>query len=80
MLSYISSVHSLSHVQLFVTPWNAVRRASLSITVSWSLLKLISMESVMPSNCFILCCPLLLLPSVYPCIRVFSNESVLHIR
>ena len=75
-----SSVQSLSHIRLFVTPWIAARQASLSITNSWSLLKLKSMESVMPSNHLILCCPLLLLPSIFPSIRVFSNESVHHIR
>ena len=75
----ISSVQSLSHVRLFVTPWTAAHQASLSITNSRSLLKLMSIESVMPSNHLILCCPLLL-PSIFPSIRVFSNESVLHIR
>ena len=75
-----SSVQSLSHVQLFVTPWTAAHRASLSITNSQSLPKLMSIESVMPSNHLILCCPLLLLPSIFPSIRVFSNESALHIR
>ena len=75
--SGISSVQSLSCVQLFVTPWTAVRQASLSITNSWSLLKLMSIESVMPSNHLILCGPLLLLPSIFPSIRVFSNESAL---
>ena len=74
------SVQSLSHVQLFVTPRTTVCQASLSITNSGSLLKLMSIESVMPSNHLILCCPLLLLPSVFPSIRVFSSESVLHIR
>ena len=76
--SYIqfSSVQSLSCVQLFATPWTAVHQASLSITNSWSLLKLMSIESVMPSNHFILCRPLLLLPSIFPSIRVFSNELV----
>ena len=64
----------------FATPWTAARQASLSITNSQSLLKLISIESVMPSNHLILCHPLLLLPSIFPSIRVFSNESVLHIR
>ena len=63
-----------------MTPWTAVRQASLSITNSWSLLKLMSMESVMPPNHLILCHPLLLLPSIFPSIRVFSNESALHIR
>ena len=75
-----SSAQSLSHVWLFVTPWTAACQASLSITNCWSLLSLMSIESVMPSNHLILCCPLLLLPSVLPSIRVFSNESVLHIR
>ena len=74
------SVQSLSHVQLFATPWTAARQASLSITNSCSLLKLISIESVMPSNHLILCRPLLLLPSIFPSIRVFSNYSALHIR
>ena len=73
-----SSVQSLSRVQLFVTPWTAVRQASLSITNSQSLLKLTSIESVMLSNHLSLCRPLLLLPSVFPSIRVFSNESVGH--
>ena len=76
----ISSVQSLSRVQLFVTPWTAARQASLSITNSWSLLRLMSIELVMPSNHLILCCPLLLLPSIFPSIRIFSNESVLHSR
>ena len=76
----ISSVQSLSHVQLFATPWTAARQASLSITSSQTLPKLMSIESVMPSNHFILCHPLLLLPSIFPSIRVFSNESALHIR
>ena len=62
------------------TPWTAARQASLSITNSWSLPKLMSIELVMPSNRLILCCPLLLLPSIFPSIRVFSNESFLHIR
>ena len=75
-----SSVQSLSRVQLFVTPWTAAHQASLSITNSRSLLKLMSVESVMPSNHLILCCPLLLLPSIFPSIRVFSSESVLRIR
>ena len=70
----------LSHVQLLVTPWTAACQASMSITNSQSLLKLISFESVMPSNHLILCRPLLLLPSVFPSNRVFSKESVLHIR
>ena len=74
-----SSVQSLSHVRLFVTPWTAARQASLSITNSQSLLKLMSIESAMPFNHLILCRPLLL-PSILPSIRVFSNESALHIR
>ena len=73
----ISSVQSLSCVWLFATPWTAAREASLSSTNSWSLLKLVSIESVMPSNHLILCRPLLLLLSVLPSIRVFSNESIL---
>ena len=75
-----SSVQSLSHVQLFVIPWTAARQISLSITNSRSPPKPMSMESVMPSNHLILCRPLLLLPSVFPSIRVFSNESALHMR
>ena len=75
-----STVQSLSHVRLFVTPWTAARQASLSITNSRSLLKLMSIESVMPSNQFILFHPLLILPYIFPSIRVFSNESVLHSR
>ena len=80
LYEYEISVQSLSHVQLFVTPWTAAGQASLSITNFWSLLKLMSIESVMPSNHLILCYPLLLLPSIFPSIRVFSNESVLCIR
>ena len=72
-------VQSLSRIQLFVTTWAATRQASLSFTISWSLLKLMSTESVMPSNILILCHPLPLPPSVFPSIRVFSNESALHI-
>ena len=72
-----SSVQLLSRVRFFVTPWTAARQASLAITSSWSLLKL---TLVMPSNHLILCCPLLLLLSTFPSIRVFSNESALHIR
>ena len=75
-----SSVQSLSRVRLFATPWTAACQASLSITNSWSLPRLMSIESVMPSNHLILCRPLLLLPSIFPSIRVFSNESALHIR
>ena len=71
------SVQSLSRVRLFETPWTAAHQASLSITNSWSLLKLLSIESGMPSNHLILCHPLLLPPSVFPSIRVFSNQSVL---
>ena len=74
------SFQSLSRVWLFATPWTAARQASLSITNSWILLKLMSIESVMPSNHLILCHPLLLLPSIFPSIRVFSNESVLRVR
>ena len=76
----ISSVQSLSRVQLFVTPWTAALQASLPITNSWSLPKLMSIESVMPSSHLIHCHPLLLLPSIFPRIRVFSNESALRIR
>ena len=79
LLQY-SSVQWLSRVRLFVTPLTAARQASLSITNSWSLPKLMSIESVMPSNHHILYCPLLLLPSIFPSIRVFSNESALCIR
>ena len=75
-----SSVQSLSHVWLFVTTWTAAHQPSLSITKSQSLLKLVSVESVMSSNHLILCCPLLLLPSIFPSIRVFPIESVLYIR
>ena len=76
----IRSVQWLSCVQLFATAWTAARQASLSITNSRSLLKLMSIESMMPSNHLILCHPFLLLPSIFPSIRVFSNESVLCIR
>ena len=79
-LFYWCSVQLLSHVWLFATPWTAACQASLSITNSQSLLKLMSIELVMPSNHLILCCPLLLPPSIFPSIRVFSNELVLHIR
>ena len=79
-LSFFSSVQSLSRVQLFANPWTAARQASLSITNSESLFKLMSMESVMPPNHLILCHPLLLLPSIFPSTRVFSNESDLRIR
>ena len=76
----ISSVQSLSHVRLFVTPWTEAYQASLSITSSRTLHKLMSMESLIPSNHLILCGPLLLLPSIFPRLRVFSKESVLCIR
>ena len=80
MWTSFSSVQSLSRVRLFATPWNAARQASLSITNSRSLPKPMSIESLMPCNHLILCRPLLLLPSTFPSIRVFSNESALHIR
>ena len=73
-------VHSLSCVWLFAVPWTAAHQASLSIINSWSLLKLMPTESMMPSNHLILCCPLLLLPSIFPSIKIFSNESILQIR
>ena len=79
-LFFPSSVQSLSHVQLFVTPWTAACQASLSITNFWSSPKPMSIELVMSSNYLILCGPLLLLPSVFPNIRVFSNELALGIR
>ena len=79
VLDKLSSVQSLSHIRLFVTPWTTAHQASLSITNSWSLLKLTSIESVMLSNHLILYCPLLLSPSIFPSIRIFSNESVIHI-
>ena len=79
-ITIVSSVQSLSRVRLFVTPWTAARQASLSITNSRSFLKLMSIASVIPSNHLILCYPLLLLPSIFPNIRVFSHESVLCIR
>ena len=78
--NYVSSVQSLSCVWLFVTPWTTAHQASLSITNSWSPPKPMSIESVMPSNHLILCRLLLLLLSIFPSIRVFSNESALHIR
>ena len=77
---HVCSVQSLSSVWLFAAPWTAAPQASLSITNSQSLVKLMSIESVMPSNHLILCHPLLLPPSIFPSIRVFSNESVLHLR
>ena len=73
-------VQLLSHVWLFATPWTAARRTSLSLTVSWSLPKFMAIQSVIPFNHLILCCPLPLLPSIFPSIKVFSIESVLHIR
>ena len=77
---FFSSVQSLTRVRFFVTPWTAAHQASLSITNSWSLLKLMSIESVMPSNRLTLCRPFLLPRSIIPTIKVFSNKSVLHIR
>ena len=77
---FVVVIHWLSRVQLSVTPWTAEHQASLSFTISGSLLKLMSIESVMPSNHFILCHPLLLLPSIFPNTRVFSNELTLHIK
>ena len=77
---FVVIVQSLSHVQLFATSWTAAHQVSLSITNSWGLLKLKSIEFVIPSNHLILCCPLLLLPSILPGIRVFPKESVIHIR
>ena len=79
-ISLFSSVQSLSHVQFFATPWTTALQASLSITNSRSLLKFISIESMIPCKHLILCHPLLLLPSIFPSIRVFSNESLLRIR
>ena len=80
MLGQFSSVQLLGCVWLFATPWITARQASLSITNSWSSLRLASIESVMPSSCLILCRPLLLLPPIPPSIRVFSSESTLHMR
>ena len=80
LLSYLSSVQLLNHVWLFPIPWTAAHQASLTITNSWSLLKLMSIELVMPSNHLILCGPLRLLPSSFPSIRLFSNELAFHIR
>ena len=80
LLDIFSSVQSLSRVRLFVTPWIAARQASLSITISQRSLRLASIESVMPSSHLILCRPLLLLPPIPPSIKVFSNESTLHMR
>ena len=73
-------VQLLSLFRFFATPWTAAHQSSLSFTISWNFFKLMSIESVMPSSHLILCCPLLLLPSIFPSIRVFSNESVLHTR
>ena len=73
-------IHSLSHFQLFATPPTAAHQASLSFTISWSLLKLMSIESLMPYNHLILCCPLLLLLSIFPSTKVFSNELALRIK
>ena len=78
--TYILGEVLLSHVQFFGIPWTATHQASLSFTISWSLLKLMSIESVMPSNQFVFYSPLLLLPSIFPSFRVFSSESALHIR
>ena len=77
---FVVVVQWFSPVLFFATLWTAAKQASLSFTISWSLLKVMSIESVMPSNHLILCCPLFLLPLIFPSIRVFSNESVLHIR
>ena len=79
-MTFLVIVQSLSRVPLFATSWTAARQASLSFTISWSLFKFMSTESEMPSNHLILCHPLLLLPSIFPSIRVFSNELALHIR
>ena len=79
-MSQLSIQLTLSHVQLFVTPWTAARQASLSITNSQSLIRLMSINLVTPSSHLILCYPLLLPPSIFPSLRVFSNESVLHVR
>ena len=79
-INHFSSVQPLSRVRLFVTLWTVALQASLSITNSWNLLKVMSIELVMPSNHLILCHPLLVLPSVFPSIRIFSNESTLHMR
>ena len=80
LIIQLSSVQSLSRVQLFATPWTAAHQASMSITNSRSLLKLMSIELVMPFSHLILCHPLLLPPLIFPSIRVFSNKSILHIR
>ena len=75
LLLAVAVVQSLSHVRLFEIPWTAAYQASLSFTISWSLLKLMSIESVMPSNHLVLCHPLLFLPSIFPSTRIFSKES-----
>ena len=75
----VAAVQLLSHARLLATPWTAAHKVSLSFTISWRLLKLMSIESVMPSKHFVLCRPLLLLPSIFPGIRVFSNELAFHI-
>ena len=80
LFDIVTVVQSFSCVQLFAIPWTAAHQASLSFTISQNLLKLLSIESMMPSHHFILCCPLLLLPSISPSIRVFFNVSALHIR
>jgi len=77
LFNQTNSVHSLSYVRLFVTPWTAARQASLSIANSWSLLKFMSIESVMPSNHLILCCPFLLLPSIFPASVSFAMNQLL---
>ena len=79
-ISVIVGIHLLSHVQLFATPWAAARQTSLSFTISWNLLKLMSLELVIPSNHLILWHPLFLLASIFPSIRIFSSESALHIK
>ena len=79
-ISFIVVVQSLSHARLFATPWTAAHQVPLSFTISRSLLKLMSIEMVMPSTRLVLCRPLLIQPSIFPSIRVFSNESTLHIR
>ena len=80
IILWITVVQLFSCVQLFVTPWTAAHQASLSFTIFWSLLKLMTIELVLPSNHLILCCPLFFLPSIFPSIRGSSNESTLHIR
>ena len=79
-VAYVIVVHLLNCVQLFVTPWTATCQASLSFTISWNLLRFMSTESVMSSNHLILCCRLLLLPSVFPSVSVYSSESTFHVR